>query len=282
MTRVILSGGLGNQLFQYALGRHLSIRNGEKLILDASLYGRAYKARLTSLLQFNLTATIPDPPLSMFVRKLIGRQLWELFPRHTYFQEGYGFDKSVLETPGVRTIVGFFQSEKYFDAVSDTIRRELTFGRMPATDESARMMDEISNSEAVSVHVRRGDYLASSTFSVCTKDYYDTAIDFIRARLRDPRFYFFSDDIDWCRETFRRSGYVFCDLEQSRAEPVNDLRLMSMCKHNIIANSTFSWWGAWLNCHPERTVICPFVWFNNQADFLIDDIIPSTWKKIVF
>lgn len=282
MIRVVLSGGLGNQLFQYALGRHLSIKYNKRLLLDASLYGRQYKPRVASLRIFDLKATITDPPLSMYIRRLFGKQVWELFPKHTYSEEMASFNPSLLATPGVRTVKGYFQSEKYFSAVAAQIRADLTFRRLPFSAESTQMRDAILNSEAVSIHVRRGDYLLSAQFHVCTIDYYRNAIAFFKGRLHHPTFFVFSDDMPWCMDNLKGTEFVFCDLSQSRVEPANDMRLMSLCKHHIIANSTFSWWGAWLNADDNKIVASPSVWLNGQTADLVDDIIPEAWTKIVF
>ena len=218
----------------------------------------------------------------MFIRRLFGKQVWELFPKHTYSEETAGFNPSLLTDPRVRTIKGFFQSEKYFSPVADQIRADLTFRRLPFSAESTQMKDAILGSEAVSIHVRRGDYLLNAQFHVCTIDYYRNAIAFFKGRLQDPTFYVFSDDISWCRNNFNGSEFVFCDLSQSRVEPANDMRLMSLCKHHIVANSTFSWWGAWLNADDDKIVASPSVWFKGQTENLVDDIIPEAWTKIVF
>jgi hypothetical protein len=111
--------------------------------------------------------------------------------------------------------------------------------------------------------------------------YYENAMNLIRKEIDNPYFYIFSDDIPWCTDHFRDPDCFFVNLKQSREDPLNDMRLMSLCKHNIIANSSFSWWGAWLNSNPQKMVICPYVWFNAK-DVPIEDKMCANWKKVVF
>lgn len=278
MIRMVLLGRTGNQLFQYALGRHLSIKHREILVLDASRYGDKDRASMTSSLRrLKLAGVIVGPRVSILLSKVLrGRILG------TYYEREQQIDLSVLVMPRVRTYVGYFQSEKYFAEIADIIRTDLQLAHLPLSAESNKLLTAIEGAESVSVHVRRADYLRAPHWQVCTPDYYKTAMERMRQELKRPRFYFFSDDIQWCAANFRSPDFVFCDLEESTSEPLNDLRLMSACKHHIIANSSFSWWGAWLNSSSEKKVFCPYIWFNKPKLCPSDDIAPTQWTKIVF
>lgn len=136
---------------------------------------------------------------------------------------------------------------------------------------------------SVSVHIRRGDYVTKSrynkTYAHCTVKYYENAVDYIAKKFPNPHIYIFSDDTDWIKENIKfpyETEYVTHNIGQNSFE---DIRLMSNCKHNVIANSTFSWWGAWLNQNSEKIVVCPDVWFQDSR-IVQTDIYPKEWIRI--
>jgi hypothetical protein len=179
------------------------------------------------------------------------------------------------------TRFGGFQSEKYFKPIADIIRNDLSFKNFIPDNDTLALEKKILNFNSVSIHVRRGDYVNNKIYDVCTMAYYEKAMKAIRERTADPHFYIFSDDIHWCMNQFHDPYCTFVDVQQSREDPLNDMRLMSLCKHNIIANSSFSWWAAWLNNNSQKIVICPYIWFD-RSDVPIEDKMCEGWLKIIF
>ena len=176
---------------------------------------------------------------------------------------------------------GYFQSFKYFELIADQIRNELS----PVTDYGKldlEVKSKIESVESVSIHVRRGDYVTSKasmkTLGVCDLDYYDRAINEIVRRLGDPHFFIFSDDPEWSKENLKVPGSVTYVSHNSGPTAFQDIRLMSICNHHIIANSTFSWWGAWLNSSKEKIVITPKKWFSNGMSS--KTLIPENWLQV--
>ena len=291
MIITMLVGGLGNQMFQYAAARRLSVKRGSPLKLDDSIY-RTDQAGLTpykyELGCFRLgskmankmdiiLAGIGGGPVSVIVQLLpLNRIITMIREKH------FHFDPEILEAPDNIYMKGHWVSYKYFQDVEDLIRREFTF-ISPQTGIRKQLSDHISSSESVGLHIRRGDYVsdkrANQVHGVCGLGYYAEAVSMISARTRSPYFFVFSDDIEWAKRNMRIDHpvkYVESDIKDNASE---DMRLMSQCKHNIIANSTYSWWGAWLNSNPDKIVIAPKKWFNNKkAD--TGDLFPEDWVKI--
>ena len=281
MIRVVLSGGIGNQLFQYAAGRALAIARDTELLVDrpTAKLTTVRRERVVPSLQ---TAAKETTLLTSIYRKwAIKHRYTQLLGGRVFYEAGYDFFEDFFELPDETTLFGFFQNERYFKPFSDRIRTELSFRAYPLTAETKQLMVQIAKENAVSVHIRRGDYLTIEKFNVCTKAYYEKAIELLRSKLKDPRFYFFSDDIDWCDRHFQASDFVICDLPESKHHSIHDLKAMSLCKHHIIANSSFSWWGAWLNGNPNKIVAAPYKWFNAEDD-PVDSILCDEWIKIDF
>jgi hypothetical protein len=186
--------------------------------------------------------------------------------------------------PGITTVnapcylVGYWQSERYFKNVSDVIRKDFTFCQ-PLNEQNAAIAEQIGSVNAVSLHVRRGDYInnpkALATHGLCPHSYYEAAIRYIEERVVTPYFFVFSDDMQWVRENIKIDHPCYYVDHNHGKESYNDMRLMSMCTHNIVANSSFSWWGAWLNSHTDKIVIVPQKWFVNNNN--VKDLFPSGW-----
>jgi hypothetical protein len=179
---------------------------------------------------------------------------------------------------------GNWQSPKYFADIAEIIRNEFTLKKR-LTEKSLRLAELIDSNESVSIHVRRGDYAQTSNglqhHGVCGEDYYCRCVDHIRQGVKHPQFFIFSDDPSWAADNFGHlEGSVFVDNDSHDA--CQDLWLMSHCKHNIIANSTFSWWGAWLNRHEGKIVLAPKQWFAEEVQFSMrtEDLFPSEWIAI--
>lgn len=271
-----LSDGLGNQLFQYAAGRALASRLDADLLIDRQWF-ETRNDRPFELDAFAITAR--DAPAEgetyrqwPLIKKLLGRGfaqfVHDIAPpevdigsqRFSIFAErnGYHYDRRFEKLSGSICLKGFWQSARYLEPASDIVRQELQFknNTRPA---NIRWNDRVKTELAVSMHVRRGDYLLSADRWTCSKDYYDRAMKFLRSRLNSPHFFIFSDDSAWCQENFGARDTTVVQDDQSRSG-LDDLNLMAACRHHIIANSSFSWWGAWLANYPGQIVIAPKYW----------------------
>ncbi len=273
-----LIGGLGNQMFQYAAGRRLSYIHNAPLQLDTSELYRL-KTRRYELDCFNIKGEVIDRQNKGFVGKIIKRLKTK---ENIYFEKHFRFDKDVLTLPDNKTLVGYFQSEKYFSDIGAIIREEFTF-REPPNSKINAVLGNIKSSESVSIHFRRTDYINNKKFfhyhGVCSPDYYRRAICLIAGKIKAPVFFIFSDDLTWVRRNLKIKYPNFLVDLNLKDKDYEDLRLMSMCRHHIIANSSFSWWGAWLNGNKNKIVISPKSWFKDNT-INTEDLIPSSWKRI--
>ena len=289
MFIIQLIGGLGNQMFQYAAGRRLAHHHNTSLFLDVSLFS-AYKLRKYELDIFNIEAAIAPPDMLKQVafssKDIIYLRLRNVFLPNIiirYIREkSYEFDEYIYNAPDNYYIEGYFQSERYFADISNVIRKNFTFKNEP-NEENKRILSRIQNTNSVSLHIRRGDYISNpktmETHGVLGIDYYLKGLNYIEKNIRTPEIFIFSDDIAWAKENILiKMPIHFIDHNQSSRD-YEDLRLMSCCKHNIIANSSFSWWGAWLNQNPDKIVIAPQKWFNDPT-INTNDLIPSTWIRL--
>lgn len=268
ITRLI--GGLGNQLFQYAVARHVAERQHTDLKLDIRGF-ETYALHTYALGAFAIHeyyATIDD------VRKVMAI--------HTVEEnKEFVFNPAVLDSPADAYLTGYWQTEKYFSSIQDIIRTECTV-KTPQRGRDKVLAEEIAMCESVSIHIRRADYVTDSQTSAkhgtCTAQYYESAIAAVAARVNSPRFFIFSDDTMWAKANLKCAFPLTFIDHNGPDKNYEDLRLMSQCRHNIIANSTFSWWGAWLNTHAGAIKIAPRKWLNNDWD--TRDVIPETWMRI--
>jgi len=290
ITQVI--GGLGNQMFQYAAGRALSLQNDTTLSLDISAfesYGLHQGFELHRL--FNSSTEIASQQdirrvlgwqSSSSVRRIISRKFFRSLTGNNYVAEPHFHYWSGIQSVAKECYLsGYWQSEKYFTDVEAKIRTDFTF-MLPMDNQNAELAQQISLVNAVSLHVRRGDYVndskTNSTHGVCSLEYYRSAILEISKNIKDPHFFVFSDDIAWVQNNLK-INYPCIYVEHNRnKESYNDMRLMSLCQHHIIANSSFSWWGAWLNSSPEKIVIAPKAWFANET--IVKDLLPQGWVTL--
>jgi hypothetical protein len=290
MVIVRLIGGLGNQIFQYALGRTLAARRESILKLDISSY-RSHPLRSYSLHNFRIREIFAT---SSEIRRLRGggwiskrlpRRLQQLNPlrkRSYVLERSFSFDSAVLDLPDDVYLDGYWQSEKYFKGMEDVLRREFTV-RHPLTGRNRDTAALIEACNAVSVHVRRGDYVSDphlrNLYGFCGTDYYLGAARRIAETIPHPHFFIFSDEPEWAEGNLRLDHPVTVVSGNDPAHDYEDLRLMSLCRHHVIANSSFSWWGAWLCANQEKTVIAPARWFaGGQHD--TRDLFPSSWQTI--
>ena len=278
-----LFGGLGNQLFQYAAGRAVATRHKCRLILDTretDAKGAHWKFALS---HFNIEAMLGDttdlPPVRT---KPVPYFIWRYFGRNPKFvrEAHLGFNENILSLGPDTYLHGYFQSEKYFIQIVDVLRRDLAF-KTPPSAENQRWLENINQSNSVSLHVRRGDYMAAKgAYAVCDQDYYKRAVEHIAHHSQsDPEIFVFSDDPAWAKENIKLGCKTRFSTHNGAAKHYEDMRLISRCKHNITANSTFSWWGSWLNKNPDKIVVAPKAWLGKQK-LQNPDITPENWVRI--
>ncbi len=267
MIIIEVTGGLGNQMFQYALYVKLK-EMGKDVRLDLSDYRKGQSMRKFELGIFKTDYQAATPREINKYKKpdLLKRFSPVPLKEKIYIEnldEGYqeivfSFDDMYLS--------GYWQCEKYFADIRKTLLKKFTF---PVENSSMyeKKLSQIQMSQSVSIHVRRGDYLTEQNTKVygniCTLNYYRNAISYIREKVKDAVFFLFTNDKDWVREKIYEEGMVIVDCN-SNDQDYLDMFLMSQCKHNIIANSSFSWWGAWLNQNIDKIVISPKKWFRNH------------------
>jgi hypothetical protein len=287
---VRLQGGLGNQLFQYAAGFALAERLGLSLALDVNSFPDINN-RLYALGYFNISAQIIkkrtvyirlNRALAHLNRSLVDNNAGNHYILKKFNEKFFHYDPEFLEIKSAVYLEGYWQTYKYFTDYRDALLEELTFSAKPM-GLNADLLATICNSESVAIHIRRGDYALDPTTNsyhgVCSIDYYKAAINRICESTDAPNFYLFSDDPEWVKNNFLNicTGIV---VENNGVDGAHeDLHLMAACKHFIIANSSFSWWGAWLSTRKGKIVIAPQKWFEG-ADHDTSDLIPESWIRL--
>ena len=284
-----LTGGLGNQMFQYAFGRQLAHRHKTELKLDASIYSDQVAnvpRRTYDLGIFNISGQIAHEDeirrfaswsRNKYVDKLLNRVIG-LKPSHIR-EPHYHFSRAAMDAPDNVYVSGYWQSERYFQDAETQLRDEFTF-HDPMCPNAGPIYDAITSTESVCVHVRRGDFVTNPLNGLHGEEYYSAGAKIVARTNRDLSFFVFSDEIEWCRENLRFDGRTtFVDDDFGPMKFRDDLRLMSRCKHFIIANSSFSWWAVWLNRNPQRVVVAPTEWVTDKS---LDtrDLYPANWIRI--
>ena len=279
MIVVNVYGGLGNQLFQYAAGRQLSEKHHSWLKLDIRNFERD-KRRQYALRYFNIKENF-FRPFERTKLKLIGRVKRLTGKSVIYKEQKLDFDPRVLTLGNNVYLDGHWQSEKYFKSIENIIRSEFVI-KTPPSAMNARYLERIKSVNAVAVHIRRGDYVSdavtNAVHGVCDMSYYSEAVNRIAMEVSNPSFFIFSDDMRWTMENVVITQYPATYVDHNRDAAHEDLRLMYSCKHHIIANSSFSWWGAWLGSHTDKKVIAPKQWF--KSEITNKDIVPEEWQKL--
>ncbi|WP_136636360.1 alpha-1,2-fucosyltransferase [Pseudooceanicola onchidii] len=269
-------GRTGNQMFQYAAARALALELCTRVVLDDRLAIARGERSITRI--WDLPRTQAPMPPSKHDRKLAHYQ-WRYLGRSPKYvrEKGLGFDPAFFSLPDDSYLHGYWQSEKYFGRHADQIRADFA---LPApTGRNAELAEEIAAAPSVSLHVRRGDYVALAAHGVCDQAYYDAALAQLLPRLdAEPVIFVFSDEPDWARHHLTLPGRRVVIDHNGEDADYEDMRLMSLCDHNIIANSSFSWWGAWLNTNPDKIVVGPKDWFANPK-LTNPDILPDGWLR---
>ena len=282
MILLKLQGGLGNQMFQYATGLALSKKLNTKLNLDLRFYSQDYSKKNTTAREYELDCfSLQSNHLHKSLVKGFEILAYKQWLNFSLFEEKEDdFNPEVNSLSGNIYLIGNWQSEKYFKEYKDLIRKSFEFIRT-LSEKNMTMLEKIKKTNSVSVHVRRTDYVQDAQISkvhqVCDLDYYKCAIKKLSRNVKNPNFFVFSDDIKWCKQNLK-TKYSTTYVDHN-TKGYHDMRLMSQCQHNIIANSSFSWWGAWLNNNPKKIVIAPRRWFKNR-DLNPSDRFPSGWITI--
>lgn len=291
---VKLNGGLCNQIFQYAFARALSDRKKVGFSLDITPFSTYYTADPYGLSKFNIKENIAkDSDLLGFIwlRKhnsfftfIYHRLRLKKIIKFWYYQEkSFRYDPETF-TSKASYYEGFWQTEKYFKNIEGDIRKEITL-KAPLSPHSKDILKKIEETTAISIHVRR---YASENITpwhgFCSEEYYLSAIKKILTSSHNPHFFIFSDNYSWVLENFvpklKSLNIQFTLVNNDNDKNAEDLILMSKCKHHIIANSSFSWWGAWLNPSKEKIVIAPQKWFAHAPKNDTTDLIPKEWFKM--
>ena len=287
MIVIKICGGIGNQMFQYALYTTFKEQGKEVYLdidgLDSFIENHGWSDIFKV---FELSYDIVKDSdkvilydnaqdwISRIRRKILGRKKTHIIEN----REG-NFQLEILSSKEAY-LEGYWQSEKYFEENKDKIKYLYRFKTEPSNNCKAMMKQIGEVSGSVSIHVRRGDYLQGINNNIyggiCNESYYRSAIKLFKQRVENPTFFCFSNDIEFCKEKFRNEDFIFVDCNDEYNAWM-DMMLMSMCKHNIIANSSFSWWGAWLNSNQEKMVVAPRTWLNTKE---MKDICPDNWIRL--
>ena len=280
-----LSGGLGNQMFQYALGRNLALRHRAELLLDTRQVdadaNRSFALAAHDIAAPVATSSQLPAPLGRIQRRLIRWSRGKLATRYLV-ERTFEFDAAALERRPPAHLSGNWQSERYFRDCRETLRNEfqLVAPFSPARQRMAALIDDVN---AVSVHVRRGDYVsnpvANAYHGTCEPAWYDRAKAAIENLVSNPRYFVFSDDPQWAKDNLTSFASAVFVAAADDGQDAQDLHLMARCRHHIIANSSFSWWGAWLNPRPDKVVVAPRNWFRGGAHDT-RDLLPKGWNRL--
>ena len=267
MIVVRILGGLGNQLFQYAYAKSLASK-GYKVKIDITAF-KNYKLH-------------GGYQLHEFKIDLPEASKWESFIAKYGFtiplkEKSLLFQERFLKPKKNAYIKGYFQTEKYFNEIRPILLKQFVVKKQLASS-TIQYLEEITiKKNTCAIHIRRGDYIldekANKVHGICDLNYYKEAIKLIREKCGDVHFFVFSDDINWVKKNLKIKNAVYIDHQ---VIPHEDLHLMSLCKHNITANSSFSWWAAWLNQHKNKIVIAPKNWFVSKEN----EVACNNWIKL--
>lgn len=299
MIIVRLRGGLGNQLFQYAAAYSLAANKGVDLKSDLYTYTK-HPYRKYELHHFNVTLTeatrdeVHRFTGSNFIARYLNKKNNYFNCPEVFAQPHYHFYDDFFSLPVPIYLSGYWQSEKYFVHIADALRKKFTPSK-PLDQRNADLISAVGSSDSVAVHIRRTDYTGTqkglSFFQPMGLDYYQRAFEAIDKKISNPRYYIFSDDITWSRQQLTHlKDAVFVD-HNTGADSFKDLLVMSACRNQVIANSTFSWWAAWLNDFENKTVIAPQTWFHSNyvtkrepvyasRFYNTRDLIPAGWIRL--
>ena len=273
---IVFNGGLGNQMFQYAF--YLRLKNDYPLTLF--LFDIEKSMCCHAGYQLDQVFSIDTYRQQKNYRRLQRYLPYFIEKSTTIIQdESLEYDEGIIKKSGLVNIYqGFWQSEKYFFKYKEDVRDAFTFKKEKINAKTEELSNRLIQGEQtfISVHIRRGDYLLEPQRGVCSITYYKNAIHLLLKKVQSPYFVFFSDDIKWAKEKIPYDNSFYVDWNHDD-DSWQDMYLMSLCKHNVIANSSFSWWGAWLNANQNKIVVAPKQWFLCRDNY---DILPDKWIKL--
>lgn len=288
-----LQGGLGNQLFQYATARAMALQKQASLLLDQSWYKHIYEnvtPRELHLSDLNIKGALISYqapfPRPKKVRR-IAQIFWPLNPYIFLEQNPYHFDSRLSKAPSFKQqnlyLMGYWQSYKYFEAIKPLLQKEIS-PKKPLDSHYQKYLDQIQSSQSAMVHVRRGDYVnsevAAKVHGFIGLDYYIRGMEILLMKNPEAQFFVFSDDPQWTKENLPyQEKCVFIESLPSHDAVIQELELMTHCQDHLIANSSLSWWAAWLGKKSDGMVICPIKWMND-ADQDFNDLLPTEWRRI--
>jgi hypothetical protein len=276
-----LCGGLGNQMFQYGFGRYLSLKYDKELFIDASFFNNKNSKRNIGISEFNLDCkiSIDDYKSNKFFQNPIMNKYFNyLIFNYSIYAESKvcSFNKLLLRKSN-GYFDGYWQSYKYFSSIRNILVKE--FVPRKISSDTKILINKIEATMSIGLHIRKSDYLNeinSNIYANCSSDYYLNSMIIMSKKFPNSIFYIFTDDLNWVNLNLNFSNFNHVFVSKS---PTEDLYIMSKCKHNIISNSTFSWWSAWLNENNNKEIIAPFYWFTEKSN-IKHDIIPDEWIRI--
>jgi hypothetical protein len=285
MIHIQLEGGLGNQLFQYACARNIQIESKMKVALYTGLY-KNDKQRKYSLSNYKLNENVIKTekmlpffandisnPLIRLAKKICPNILFKLLTNiNVYIWKSERYRELPIKTKKDIYLNGFWQCEKYFSNIRPILQKE--FELKETTISNLEILDKIKNEESVCLHIRRGDFI-NTQHQVCNDAYYYKAISLVKKNTVNPKFYVFSDDIEWVKKNMEFKG-EFTYIDDNNADYL-ELFLMSNCKHFIMSNSSFSWWAQYLGFTDDSYIVAPSRWYNKKSTV---DIFQAHWVQI--
>ncbi len=291
MILVKLKGGLGNQMFQYAIGRSLSIRTNTLLYLDVNELtdiSQPHTYRKYELNNFNVKAKVTSDSFITYQKKIIGFLAILLNPflkkkiLKRIIEKQFNYDQSVSLCSDNSYLIGYWNSPKYFNEHEDIIKKDFSFD-FNLDDLDKQVAEKIKFTFSVSLHIRRCDYITNpetnSYHGICDNEYYNKAVSIILEKNKNAIFFIFTDDPTWVKQNFSIKAEFYIVSSVNNLNGFRDMYLMTLCKNAIIANSTYSWWAAWLINNQEKTVIAPLKWFNDTS-ISTKDLFPNSWIRI--
>ena len=283
-------------MFQYACGKALAFKHNTELLIDVTSFKTPSKNGVTNreltLNIFNINASEANKNELIKAKPILFRVINTLFikfffkgiqtPKY-FIERKFSFNKRIIHVGENCYLSGYWQSPKYFNSVELLIRKEFIFPNN-LNSQNNEFLNKILSENSVSLHIRRTDFVNNTSHDIhgfCSIEYYENSIHIISQKIAKPYFFIFSDDIEWAKKNLQIS---FCHLfifGNFGNNSYIDMQLMSKCKHNIIANSSFSWWGAWLNQNKNKIVIAPKIWFlNKNLNDQTQDLIPDSWIRM--
>ena len=286
-----IQGGLGNQMFIYAFAQ-----NYRSILYDKTMYDDVNCSRAFDLGKYNIDRNFASEEQInrckhdiRFKNKLFSKRFRKLLHLNKYILDFSNiktekvcnlYQENLLNIRGNAYFDWFFQTYKYFDKYREKLLHDFALLE-PLNEENLTMLHKIQEANSVAVHIRRGDYTTPKCqLELLDLDYYNKAFEIIKNKVSEPHFFIFSNDVDWVSENIKTgASQTIVDINDE-SHGYFDLELMRNCKHDIIANSSFSWWGAWLNDNPYKIVIAPQKWFKPKREESSEDMIPESWIKI--